>query len=289
MSPTATLSNPPNGLNGPTAIAVDASGKTYVANSFLSIGNPSGSVTVYPSSARGLAGVPSATVIGSNTGLLSPTGIALDSSGHIYVSNASGGASKNGSVTVYAPASNGNVTPSATIVSADIFDPAGVALDSNGNIYVTCSIVSGHTIGYAIDVFPPASNGNLTPSSIIIGSQTQLDQPGGITLDSQGNIYVANRANNSVTMYAAGSSGNIAPSIVISGSNTGLTSPIGIGVDSVGNIYVVNSSNAGGGAAGSVTVYAAGSNGNVTPIQTISGGDTGLFSPMGLALGLLSQ
>jgi sugar lactone lactonase YvrE len=288
-APAATLSNPATGLNGPTAIAFDSNRKAYVANSFNGPFSASGSVTVYSPGGYGVAGAPSATIIGSNTGLTSPSGIALDTTGNIYVSNASGGSSSSGSVTVYAPGSNGNVTPSATIISPDIFDPTGVAVDSLGSLYVTCSIVMGHSIGYTVDIFPALSNGNVIPSSMIMGLQTQLSQPSGIALDSQRNIYVANRGSNSVTMFASGSSGNVAPSIVISGSNTGLSSPIGVGVDSSGNIYVANSTNAGGGIAGSVTVYAAGSNGNVAPIQTISGGDTGLFSPMGLALGFISQ
>jgi Beta-propeller repeat/NHL repeat len=293
-APTTSLGSPVTGLDGPVGIAVDANQKTYVANSFLSIGNPSGSVTIYPSGGYGVGGAPRATIIGANTGLLSPSGIALDTNGNIYVSNASGGSTGKGSVTVYAPTSNGNATPSATIVAANsylgIFDPTGVAVDTSGNIYALAFGTLGSSIGDCIDVFPPGSNGTVTPSSVIIGGQTQLAQPSGMTLDSHGNIYVANKTNPpSITMYAAGSSGNVAPTSMISGSNTGLTSPVGIGVDSSGNIYVVNSANSGGGIAGSVTVYSAGSSGNIAPIQTISGGDTGLFAPMGLALGFISQ
>jgi Beta-propeller repeat/NHL repeat len=292
-APAATLSNPATGLNGPTAIALDTNGKAFVANSFLNIGNPSGSVTVYPAGGYGVAGVPSATITGSNTGLMSPTGIAVDSNDNIYVSNESPSSVSNGSITVYTAGSNGNVTPSATIVAANTgsgtFDPMGIALDPSGNIYVPSVAAVGHSISYAVDVLPSGSNGTVTPSSVIVGLQTQLEQPSGIALDSQRNIYVTNRATNSVTVFAAGSSGNVAPTSVISGSNTGLTSPIGVGVDSSGNIYVVNSANTGGGDAGSVTVYSAGSNGNVAPIQTISGGDTGLFTPSGLALGFISQ
>ncbi len=291
VPPTANLSNPATGMYGPVGIAIDANRKTYVANSFFSMGKPSGSVTIYPSGGYGVAGQPSATIIGANTGLDSPTGIALDTNGKIYVSNQSGGSTGNGSVTVYAAGSNGNATPTATIVAANtffgiLFDPAGIAVDTNGNIYVLASSTSGN----CVDVFAPGSNGTVTPSSVIVGAQTQLSQPSGITLDSNGNIYVANKSTPaSITMYAAGSSGNVAPTSVISGSNTELNSPVGVAVDSSGNIYVANSYSTTSGSTGTVTVYAAGSSGNVTPIQTISGGDTGLRTPMGIALGFISQ
>ena len=260
VGPTATLSNPATGVNDPTGMAIDASGKTYIANSFSSIGQLSGSVTIYPSGNYG-ADVPSATIMGADTGLVSPDGIALDSSSDIYVSNEYGGANQQGTVTVYAAGSAGNVMPTATIVASNTgspsntsFYPTGIAVDASGNIYVLTYCTSGATgAGYCVDVFPPGSNGTVNPNSVIIG---QLNQPSGIVLDSDGNIYVANKGNDSIAVYAAGSSGNVAPLAVISGSDTGLFSPGGIGVDSGGNIYVANSSDSSGGPAGSVTVYA---------------------------------
>ena len=292
VAPAATLSNPLTGLDGPSGIAFDASGNAYVVNSFLNIGNPSGSVTVYPAGNYGVAGAPTVTITGSNTGLFSPSGIAVDPSGNIYVSNRAASPSTNGSVTVYTPGSNGNVMPNATIVAADNglgnFDPTGIALDTGGNIYVPFVAAMGHSISYGVDMFAAGSNGTVTPSSIITGLQTQLDQPHGIALDFQRNIYVTNNSTNSITIFGTGSNGNVVPSAVISGANTGLTEPVGIGVDSSGNVYVANSYSSFRGSTGTVTVYAPGSNGNVAPIETISGGDTGLRSPLGLALGFIS-
>jgi DNA-binding beta-propeller fold protein YncE len=56
----------------------------------------------------------------------------------------------------------------------------------------------------------------------------------------------------------------------IAGGNTGLNNPVGIVLDAAGNIYVGNSD------VNSITVYAAGANGNATPTATIAGGSTGL-------------
>ena len=70
----------------------------------------------------------------------------------------------------------------------------------------------------------PTSTGilNEAPIATLAGSKTLLDNPTGIALDSQGNMYVANELHVPVaqdksfdrgrlTVYPAGSSGNIAP------------------------------------------------------------------------------
>ena len=86
-----------------------------------------------------------------------------------------------------------------------------------------------------------------------------------VAVDASGNIYVTNRCNGTITIYAKGSNGDAAPIAIIGGSNTGLTSPDGIALDSSGNIYVTDQFFAAV-SPGSVLVYAAGSNGNVAPI-----------------------
>lgn len=53
-----------------------------------------------------------------------------------------------------------------------------------------------------------------------------------------------------------------------------------VAVDGRGNIYAGNYAPS----AGSVTVYPAGSNGNVAPAATISGASTGLAGPVALAV-----
>ncbi|MFZ0033165.1 MAG: hypothetical protein WAK84_14975 [Candidatus Cybelea sp.] len=54
-------------------------------------------------------------------------------------------------------------------------------------------------------------------------------------------------------------------------------------MDGSNNIYVANE---GGGpsARGIVTVYTAGANGDVAPVNTISGSNTGLAEPRGIAI-----
>jgi DNA-binding beta-propeller fold protein YncE len=144
-------------LNGPEGVAVDANGKIYVANSNVN------TVTTYLAD-----GTPATPTINN---LSAPTGVAVDSNGKIYVANFYG---YSGPVATYKP--NGHETtptittglnaPYAVTVVANpgriyvanfygnvttyklngtettptitgLANPAGVATDSLGNIYVT--------------------------------------------------------------------------------------------------------------------------------------------------------
>ena len=182
-------------------------------------------------------------------------------------------------VTSYPIAASGNAAP--TFAQPLLCNPTGIAVDAAKNIYVTNSGVDGNP-SYSVAVYPPGSDGQVAPSSVIAGSATGLDIPQGIALDGTGNIYVVNDGSNngdadSVTVYPAASSGNAAPSAVISGPGTGLNLPDGVAIFS-GKIYVSNYGN------NSVTVYPVGSNGNSAPSATISGFGTGLAGPNGIAL-----
>lgn len=239
------------------------------------------SVTVYAATTGRLA--PSQRIYGSNTKLKTPMGIAVDSSGNVYVANSGGR-----SVTVYAASATGNAAPIAIISGSKtgLAQPWGLALDPNGNVYVANQNFGSGS--YTITVFAAGANGNVSPIRTISGSATLLSCPAGIALDGSTppNIYVANNSCQgssagyyAITVYAGGANGNVAPIQTINGSSTGLSFPVGIAVDGSDNIYVYN-----WGAAPVITVYAAGANGNAAPTQTIAGSHTTLYHAGGLAL-----
>lgn len=242
------------------------------------------SVTAYAKGANGDVS-PIQTISGSNTGLHVPQGIALDAGRNIYVANNSPAA-----VTVYAKGSHGNIAPMQIITGSKtgLSFPEGIALDASLNIYIANS-QGGYGLG-SITIYAAGANGNVAPIRTIRGSNTGLNFPEGIILDSSRNIHVTNFPGGpsglgSVNVYAAGANGNVAPIRSISGSTTALHGPVGIALNRHGIIYVMNYGNPRRPGPGSVTVYDALANGNVAPITTISGSNTGLVGSLGIALG----
>lgn len=284
VSPSYTISGTNTGLVVPRGIALDSSVNIYVANDGMMIG-VSDSVTVYAPGSTGNA-APTSTITGSSTGLDSPEGIAIDSSGNIYVTNDGSLYASADSITVYAPGSNGNAVPSANLFALGLDIPLGIVVDSGGNLYVANDGSDNGGVD-AVTVYPP---NNLVPSETI-DSDTALNQPAGVTVDSSGKIYVTNDGStggglDSINVYPPGSYAGVPLSTAIVGTNTGLTLPFGI-TNSGGNLYVANSAGGPDGL-GSVTVYPSSSNGNVAPSVTISGNsssdNTGFNFPSGIAL-----
>lgn len=242
------------------------------------------SVTAYAKGANG--DVPPARIIsGSNTGLHVPQGIALDAGRNIYVVNHTG----LGSVTVYAAGASGNVAPVQTISGSKtgLNGPEGIAVDASLNIYVANSFGGPSGLG-SVTIYPAGANGNVAPTRTINGSNTGLNFPEGVALDASLNVYVTTFVGGpsglgNVSIYAAGANGNVAPIRTITGSNTRLHGPVGVVLGGRGGIYVVNYDSPSRPAPGAVTVYPAAATGNVAPLRTISGSNTGLFGSLGIA------
>ncbi len=141
-----------------------------------------------------------------------------------------------------------------------------VAFDSKGQLFVT-GVVKG---GRAIGVFKPGANGCVKPK------RTISDQ-GGLAIDSNNLLYVANSATATIDIFPSGSGTMEAQ---IGGSNTGLVAPGTVAVDASLNVYVFDPKT------DTISEFAAGATGNVAPIRTISGSNTGLNDADGFNFGL---
>jgi sugar lactone lactonase YvrE len=291
VAPATTISGPDTGVFFPDAIALDADRNLYVLNNE---GGPVGSglVTIYPAGSSDNA-IPSSTISSNFTGLNGPSGVALDSTGNIYVANAFAG--DGGIISIYSPDSYAtDGPPIAIIAGADtgLSNPYGVVVESNGNIYAL-------NVPDYVTVYPTGSVGNAAPSVSFSIEARPFANTKGIAV-ARGKLYVAlgsigqcNRrsceevTSGRVFIYRTQGSGN--PSTIISGPNTGLASPSAIAVDHEGKIYVANQ-----GALspktgcqyqpdGSITIYGPNSSGDAAPIGTIAGPNTGLGFPDGIA------
>jgi hypothetical protein len=154
-------------------------------------------------------------------------------------------------------------------------------------IYVTNALKSAPPYTGAINYYPTGSNGDIAPSGVITGANTQLTQNTGLVVESNGWIYAANADTNSIVGFQPNSTGNVMPGVVITGSNTGLASPLGLALDGAGDIFVANCGtqcNYGPSGPTSIEEFAPGSNGNVAPVRTITGSRTQLGQADGIAV-----
>ncbi len=140
-----------------------------------------------------------------------------------------------------------------------------------------------------LGTFLAAMNGCVISPRRIVGgstspSPTPTPTPGGTPNPSAaGKLYVSDQTGNAILRFdsALTATGNIQPNAVISGANTGLNAPQFMAIDTAADrLFVAN------GAGSSVLIWDAAStlNGNIAPTRSISGPNTGLIAPIGIAL-----
>lgn len=263
--PIRTITGPNTGVDGVTDVVLDAGGNLYESNA------ASSKVHVFAPGANGNV-APIRTLAGPSTGLAVPQGLALDSAGNLYVLN-TGGLPANRTITVYAPGADGDAAPIRTLTGIQVADGNlnGIGIDLFDFLYLA------EDIPEIISVFAPGANGAVTPVRTISGASTGLVVPVKLAFDSSNNLYVANGLD--VRIFASGVNGDVAPIGVIGGPSTGISNAFDLGLDESGQLYVGDFP--ADFSAGSITVYAAGATGNVAPVRTITGVDTGLGVPSG--------
>jgi hypothetical protein len=112
--------------------------------------------------------------------------------------------------------------------------------------------------------------------SVLGGSQTDLNSPYGLALDGAGDLFVADRTANAITVYDPGARGDTAPIRTITGPHAQLSSPQALALDRSGHLWVVN------GQSSSLTEYPVSASGDTAPIAVISGPASGLNEPQGI-------
>lgn len=261
-------------FSNPQGIAVDSHGNIYIAdatnNRIREVNVSNGNITTVAGGGSGCAQQTDTVGDGctaTNAILNGPSGIAVDSSGNIFISDRNNSrirevsASTNvistvaGNGTAYFAGDNGPAT------SAELFVPEGVAVDSAGNIYIAdynnnrirkvtastgiITTVAGNgfgEFGYACNY--AGDNGPATSA--------QICSPSDVVLDSAGNIYIVDFMNQRIREVSAstgiistvagngtaGFSGDGGPAInaEINWANT-------IALDSAGNLYIADTVN----------------------------------------------
>jgi sugar lactone lactonase YvrE len=267
-SPTATPTVGPS--SAPTATPTPSPTPTVAPATVYYVDDAgTNQLTAYPFGATGDV-APARTVSGSNTGLAFPRRMLTDAQGDIIVANA-----QSGTVTIFAPAPNGNQMPARTLTNAVLAGVDGLAVDAAGNLYAaSCAYCYlGNQNFDAISVFAPGVNGSTAPLRTIEGTNTGLSDPTDVGIDAGGTAHVTNYGANTITSYAAGTNGNVAPTATLGGASTAIANPECVAFDSSGNEYVCDSTT------NAITVYPPGASGNSAPIRTLVGTATLLNDP----------
>ncbi len=181
-----------------------------------------------------------------------PNGVTVDSFGNVYVADTSNNIIRKitpaGVVTTFAGSGTVGSTD-GTGTASSFYSPVGVAVDSTGNVYVA------ERYNHKIRKITPAGIVTTFAGSGIAGSINDtgtaafFNRPYGVTVDSTGNVYVADSVNNQirkittagvVTTFAGSGTAGSADG---TGTAASFYSPVGVAVDSTGNVYVADTVN----------------------------------------------
>jgi uncharacterized protein (TIGR03437 family) len=234
-------------LNGPVRVIVDSSGKIYIADAPNQRIRVISSGTINTFAGDGTGGYTGDTAAATKAELDGPVGMALDSSGNLYIADATNNVirmvSTGGTISTFA----GNHTAGFTgdgglAVDAELSNPTAVAVDKFGNVFI-CD--AGN------NVIRKVASTNIFTVAGGAATELQLNQPDGIALDSNGVMYIVDTGNRRIVKFVPGVSiAAIAGNGLLGDSPDGgpavdasLGDPTGVAVDAAGNVYIADTFN----------------------------------------------
>jgi sugar lactone lactonase YvrE len=242
-------------FNGAEWVAVIGAGVVYVAdggNNAIRMVTSEGVVTTV----AGLAGpIGSADGTGSAARFYFPSGVAVDLAGNAYVADWANqtirSVAAGGEVTTLAGMPGSGGSEDGTGSAARFRYPAGVAVGTDGNIYVADQ--SNQEIRMVTPqgvVTTLAGLAGAVGSEDGTGTAARFSSPTGVAVGVPGDVYVADKENHTIRKVTpggevttlAGLAGS-AGSLDGTGSAARFAYPTGVAVDGSGNVYVADQGN----------------------------------------------
>jgi ribosomal protein S11 len=248
----------------PTGIAVDTNGNLYVADEFndtIRKITPVGTNWVVSTLAGqvGMAGLIDGQ--GTNAQFATPTGVAVDSAGNVYVADVANDVIRQinpaGFVSTIAGQPHHPGHTDGTNNAAQFYMPFGITVDAVTNIYVTDGV--NETVrklvpvatGWAVSTI--AGQVTNAGSADGVGTNAQFNGPAGIVISGGSTLYVADDNNNTIRkLTLTGTNWTVSTFAGLvgvygdadgAGSNARFHSPIGLAVDGTGNVYAADANN----------------------------------------------
>jgi VCBS repeat-containing protein len=244
----ATSSN----LAAPRGVAVDGAGNVYIADSNNLVVERVDATTGMLSIVAGTGTYGSPTPgPATSSNITSPTGVAVDSAGNVYIADSSNYVvekvdATDGTLSIVAGTGTYGVPTPGPATSSALLFPYGVAVDAPGNIFIADSdravIEKVDTSGTLSIVAGTGNAGAPTP-----GPATQSDLNGNyaVAVDAIGNLYIADSGNNVIEKVDTSGTLSIVAGTGLPGSPTTgpatssqLAVPLGVAADSSGHVFV---------------------------------------------------
>jgi sugar lactone lactonase YvrE len=249
-------------LAGPLGVVVDQSGVIYFteeSSRVRRVGTDGIIITIAGGKGVGYSGDGGPAVAAT---LNQPSGIALDSAGNLYISDTQNNrirrVTPDGIIRTIAGTGVANFTGDGGHASlATLNEPAGIALDGSGNVYIADSLnFRVRRVDPAGTISTYAGNGNLgftgdggPARDAVLG----LSYSSGVLVDPSGNVYVCDAGNNRVRKIAP----NDIITTVAGGAARGFAGDGGpatqallnfagfgaLALDGAGNLYIADSGN----------------------------------------------
>ncbi|HEY1717245.1 MAG TPA: hypothetical protein VGH42_03000 [Verrucomicrobiae bacterium] len=242
-------------FNFPAAVVLDGAGNLYVAdgnNNAVRKVTSAGVVTTIAGLPSALSGNADGT--GGGARFYEPQGIGMSSSGILYVADTDNNEIRKVTTagvvsTIAGAAAEGNANGAGSVARFNY--PYGIAVDGAGNLYVSDqnndTIRQVTSAGVVSDMAGSVTNSGSADGA---GSTAQFDEPHGVAVDNNGNVYVADFVNFTIRKITpagvvstiAGLAGNTGST---DGTNNGarFNFPDDVAVDSAGNLYVADTHN----------------------------------------------
>ena len=248
-------------FNNPYGVAVDAQGNVYVADYYNSLIRKITAAGIV-STLSGVSAKAGYVDGGPSTAEFNgPSGIAVDGQGNVYVGDVNNNAirfvSPTGQVSTLAGSSAGLAGYfDGSGSAAEFAYPYGLALYGQGTLYVADAgnnLIRDMTTTGSVGTFAGeyGTSSGVPQGGYVDGNESiaRFYSPFGVAVDGQGNVYVADGANNRIRKVSGGVVSTLA------GNGTGgyedgpgataeFNMPFSVAVDGQGNVYVADRVNA---------------------------------------------
>src|ERR1017187_8274800 len=253
-------------LDGATAAATDGAGNLFIAdfgNHVVRKVGTNGVATV-------VAGNGSASFSGdggaaTNAGLNYPINVIVDPVGNLFIADSSNNRIRkvdtNGVISTVAGNGtipnflNPQVGDNGAATNAEIYNPEGICLDTNGNLFIADTfdqrIRKVATNGIITTVAGSGTGGYGGDNGSATSGTAKINNPTGVVVDSTNNLYIADSGNHRIRKVSA--SGLIT---TVAGTGTAgysgdggaatsakINTPFGVALDAAHNLFIVDYGN----------------------------------------------